>query len=128
MDPIANMLTTLANGSQVGKKRVAVPYSGFKKSLLEFLQSKELIGSVRLQEGPKAKLVVSLNYSEAGEPAITGVRRYSKPGSRYYVGSDEIPFTYQGSGMVVLSTSQGLMDEKQARRKGLGGELICAIW
>lgn len=127
MDPIADMLTSLLNAQRVGKKRVAVPYSNFKKSLLEFLQAKGMIASFRLQDSPKAKLIVTLKYEDE-EPAIHGVRRYSKPGSRYYVGSTEIPYTYQGIGLMVVSTPEGLKDEKQARKEKVGGELICAIW
>lgn len=128
MDPVADMLTAILNAQRVGKKRLATPYSVFKKSLLEFLQAKKYIGSVRLQEGPKAQLIVSLAYDENEKPAILGVRRYSKPGSRYYVSAQEIPYTYKGVGMIILSTSSGLMDDKQARKQSVGGELICAIW
>ncbi len=128
MDPIADMLTSLLNAQRVGKKRAAVPYSEFKKSLLQFLQDKGMIGSFRLQDSPRPKLVVSLKYNEEEEPAIKGVKRYSKPGSRYYVGSEEIPYSYQGIGMIVVSTSAGLKSEKEARKEKLGGELICAIW
>jgi small subunit ribosomal protein S8 len=128
MDPIADMLTTLLNASRVGKKRAAVPYSEFKKSLLQFLQDKGLVASFRLQDSPQPKFIVTLKYDDNEEPVITGVCRYSKPGSRYYVGSQEIPYAYQGMGMMVISTSAGLKDEKEARKQKLGGELICAIW
>ncbi|MBI3251293.1 MAG: 30S ribosomal protein S8 [Candidatus Andersenbacteria bacterium] len=128
MDPIADMLTTLLNAQRVGKKRVVVPYSTFKKSLLDFLQQKGVIAACRVQESSKAKLVVTLKYDDSEQPVLHGVRRFSKPGSRYYVGSTEIPYSYQGVGFVVISTSQGLKDEKQARREKIGGELVCAIW
>lgn len=127
MDPIADMLTTLLNAQRVGKKRVAVPYSTFKKSLLEFLQQKGMIASFRVQDSAIQKLIVTLKYEDE-QPAIHGVRRFSKPGSRYYASSTDIPYTYQGIGFVVVSTSAGLKDEKQARKEKIGGELICAIW
>lgn len=128
MDTVANTLTTLLNAQRVGKERVAVPYSRFSQSLLEFLKAQSLIGDFRLQESPKAKLVVSLSYNEAGKPAIAGAKRISKPGRRVYASASNLPYTYQKNGMIVVSTPEGLMDEKHARGKGIGGELICAVW
>lgn len=128
MDPIANMLTSVMNAQRVGKKRLAVPYSSFKKDLLEFMQAKGFVGSVRVQESPVSKLVISLKYDDNEQPALRGVKRLSKPGARYYAGSEDIPYKYQGVGMVVISTSKGLVDDKQARKQRLGGELICALW
>lgn len=128
MDTVANMLTALVNAQRVGKKRVALPYSRFQKSLLEFLQQQGLVAKVRVQESPRAKLVVTLAYDEHEEPKIAGAKRLSSPGRRYYAGSDEIPFSYQGFGTIVVSTSEGLLDDVSARKRGLGGELVCAIW
>ena len=128
MDTVANTLTILLNGQRAQKKRVAVPFSKMNKSLLEFMKDRKLVGDIRLQESPKSKLIVSLAYSEAGKPAMSGCKRISKPGRRVYAGAEFLPYTHQDSGMVVVSTSEGLMDEKHARGKGIGGELICAIW
>lgn len=128
MDPIANMLTSLMNAQRVGKKRVAVPYSTFKKSLLDFMQQKGFVASVRTQESPISKLVVTLAYDENEKPVLQGTRRLSKPGARYYVASDDIPYSYRGIGMMVISTSKGLMTDNEARRQKLGGEAICALW
>lgn len=128
MDTVSNILTILMNGQRVGKKRVAVPYSKFAESLLAFMKKSDFIGDVRTQESPIAKLVVSLSYTESGKPKISGVKRISKPGRRVYAGAANMPYTHQDSGMVVVSTPQGLMDEKHARGKKVGGELICAIW
>jgi len=122
------MITSLLNAQRAGKKRVAIPYSRFKKALLDMLISKEMISHVRVQEGVQAKLIVTLAYNEAGEGRIRGVRRLSKPGRRVYVGSNEMPFAYNGIGFVIVSTPQGLLDESRARREKIGGELICAIW
>lgn len=127
MDVIANMLTSLVNAQRVGKKRVAVPYSEFKLQLLHFLQEQGYIAKVRVQEGPKAKLVVTLLYDEE-TPRITGVKRLSSPGRRWYAGHEEIPFTYQGFGTIVISTSKGIVNEVTARKDRVGGEVICAIW
>lgn len=128
VDVMANLLTTLTNAQRVGKKRVAVPYSGYKKSFLEFLQSQGLVAAVRVQESPRAKLVVTLAYDEAGQPKIGGAKRLSKPGRRWYVKHGEIPYTYEGYGFIVVSTPEGLMIDRKARKAGVGGELVCAIW
>ncbi|MCE9642798.1 MAG: 30S ribosomal protein S8 [Candidatus Andersenbacteria bacterium] len=128
MDSVANILTILLNGQRVGKERVAVPYSKFAKNFLDFLKKENLIGDVRLQETPIAKLVVSLAYEDDETPKIAGAKRISKPGRRVYVGSDNLPYSQQDNGMIIVSTSEGLMDEKHARGKKVGGELICAIW
>lgn len=128
MDTVANILTIIINGQRVQKKRVAVPYSKFAERLLAFMKKNDFIGDVRMQESPKAKLVVSLGYSDSGKPKISGVARLSKPGRRVYAGASHMPYTRQDSGMIVVSTPEGLMDEKRARGKGIGGELICAIW
>lgn len=128
MDSVANILTILLNGQRVGKERVAVPFSKFAKNFLEFLKKENLIGDVRVQESPIAKLVVSLAYEEDETPKITGAKRISKPGRRVYAGSAKLPYTQQDRGMIIVSTPDGLMDEKHARGKNIGGELICAIW
>jgi len=128
MDPIADMLTSLINAQRAGKKRVAMPYSNFKKSLLDFLVQKGVVSHVRVQESPKAKLVVTLSYTDNGQPQIRGVKRISKPGRRVYASAKDIPFTYSKIGMIVVSTPQGLVDDIQARREKVGGELICAVW
>lgn len=128
MDTVANILTIIINGQRAQKKRVVVPYSTFAESLLAFMKKNDFIGDVRTQESPIAKLVVSLSYSESGKPKIGGVKRISKPGRRVYAGAAHMPYSYQEAGMIVVSTPQGLMDEKHARGKKVGGELICAIW
>ena len=127
MDIIANMLNTIVNAQQVGKNRVAVPYSSFKQQLASFLQAKKMIAKVRVQEGDIKKLVLTLKY-EDGQPMVNRVKRISKPGRRYYVGCRDLPRAGGRPGFYVLSTSQGLMDEIEAGKEGLGGELICEIW
>ncbi len=128
MDTVGNILTILLNGQRVGKKRVAVPYSRFAERFLAYLKEQDLIGDTRLQESPKSKLIVSLSYDDAGKGRISGSERISRPGRRVYAGSDFLPYTRQEKGMIIVSTSEGIMSEKRARGKGIGGELICAIW
>jgi small subunit ribosomal protein S8 len=127
MDTIGNMLTTLVNAQRARKKRVAVPYSAYKKELLALLADKGVIAGVRVQESPKARLVVTLAYDDQ-RPRLTGAKRISRPGRKMYARHNEIPYTYQGYGFIVLSTSKGVMDEAKARREKTGGELVCAIW
>ncbi len=127
MDVIANMLNIIVNAQQVGKERVAVPYSSNKQRLAGFLQAKKMIAKVRVQEGGIKKLVLTLKYVD-GQPIINRVKRISKPGRRYYVGHKDLPRAGGRPGFYVLSTSGGLKDEVEARKEGLGGELICEIW
>lgn len=128
MDTIANMLTTIINAQRVNKKRVLVPYSRFKESLARLLQEKGLIAAYRVQDGTIRKLIITLQYGTDGSARIHGLKRLSRPGQRLYAAKTEIPYSLDGIGMVVISTSQGLMDDRQARRDGVGGELICEIW
>lgn len=127
MDTVANTLNTLVNAQRVGKKRVAVPYSNFSKALLDFLVQKERVAHVRVQKSPRSKLVVTLAY-DGNVPRIQGVRRISRPGRRDYTKGRSISYKYAGTGFMVISTPAGLMDDRQARTKGVGGEVICAIW
>ena len=127
MDTIANMLVSLKNAQQVGKKRIAVPYSKAAVSLAQFFQEKGLVVKIREQEGPRRKLIITLNYAD-DKPRLNGLRRISKPGQRRYVGKDEIPYSFDGFGFLIISTSRGLVDDKTARRDGIGGEIICEVW
>ncbi len=128
MDTIANMLTSILNAQRVNKKRVAIPHSRFKESFAKLLQEKGLVAAMRVQEGPQPKLIVTLAYTDQGTARISGLRRLSRPGKRIYVNSEQIPYVLDGIGMAIVSTSQGLMDDRRARKLGVGGELVCEIW
>lgn len=128
MDPIADMLVAISNAQRNRAERVSVPYSGFKKALLETLKEHEYIGSFREQEGIPGQLIISLSYNEDKSPRINGVKRLSTPGNRKYVTSKTLPYTYTGYGKVFISTSKGLYESEKARKEKLGGELVCAIW
>jgi small subunit ribosomal protein S8 len=128
MDTIANMLTTLINAQRVRKQRVVVPYSRYKENLARLLQEKGYVADLRVQDGPQPKIIITLAYTEAGQPKIQGVRRLSRPGQRRYANRSEIPFVRDGLGSILLSTSQGLVDDTRARKLGIGGELVCEIW
>jgi len=126
MDTVANMFTTLINAQRVGRERVAVPHSRFKEQLAHLLRDKGVVSRVRLQEGVKPKLVITLLYDD-GVPKVGEYRRLSKPGRRLYVTHDTLPHRGGRPGFYVISTSRGLMDEVTARHDKIGGELICEI-
>ena len=127
MDTIANMLVTLINAQKVGKERVVVPYSQFKKSLLGVLQRKGVVSKIKVKDGVKPKLIVTLAYDKE-RPKISRIQRVSKPGCRVYVTYKELPYRGGRPGFYVVSTSSGLMDEREAKQKKLGGELVCVVW
>jgi len=127
MDIIGNLLTSLINAQRVGKKRMVIPYSRLSEALVTFLQQKGLVAKVRVKNEERRELVVTLAY-EGKEPRVHGVRRLSRPGQRRYAGKGAIPYSYDGVGMIVISTSQGLRDDKTARKEGMGGELLCEVW
>jgi len=122
------MLTTIINAQRIGKQRVAVPHARFSLALAELMKEKGLVSAVRVQEGTRPKLVVTLAYDNSGKARIHGVKRLSTPGRRVYAGKQEIPFSKAVNGSVLVSTPQGLMDDAAARKQGLGGELVCEIW
>jgi small subunit ribosomal protein S8 len=126
MDTVADMLNTLVNAQRVGKERIAVPYSRFKEQLVRLLQEKGTVADVRVQSTVKPKLIITLAYDD-GNPRIRQAMRLSKPGRRRYVEKDKIPWGVGKFSTFVISTSQGLMDGRAARRAGLGGELICEL-
>ena len=126
MDTVADMLNTLVNAQRGGKERIAVPYSRFKEQLVQLLHERGLVAGVRVQKAAKPKLVITLVY-EDGVPKVRQATRLSKPGRRLYVNHSEIPWGASKYGMYVISTSQGLLDEQDARAKGLGGELVCEV-
>jgi len=128
-DPIADMLTAIRNAVRAGHKRVDIPASSLKRSLLDVLQREKYIGNYRvLNDGRQGLLRVYLKYDNDENSVISGIERVSKPGRRVYVGMDEIPRVQGGLGTSVLSTPKGVMTDKEARQAKLGGELLCRIW
>ncbi|MDH7577511.1 MAG: 30S ribosomal protein S8 [Bacillota bacterium] len=128
-DPIADFLTRIRNANQIYRDRVEIPASKTKKALAEILKSEGFIRNYEyIDDGKQGILRLYLKYGPNREKVITGLRRISKPGLRVYVKKDEIPRVLGGLGVAVLSTSKGLMTDKQARREGLGGEVICYVW
>lgn len=129
MDPIADMLTRIRNATAAGKAAVAVPYSGMKLRIAELLKRHGYLASVSQQtiEG-QAGAILQLELVYHGtQPAFQTLRRISTPGLRIYRGVAELPSPRGGFGMIVISTPKGLMTEREARRAGLGGEVICEV-
>ena len=128
-DPISDMLTRIRNASAVKHGSLSMPLSKVKVSIAQILKQEGYIRDFEVIAGkPQGRLRVHLLYREGREPAISGLRRVSKPGLRVYVGTGEIPRVYGGLGTAIVSTSQGLMTDREAWRKGSGGELLCYVW
>ncbi len=128
-DPIADMLTRIRNANQANLKKVVCPASKIKANILDiFTQEGFIKGYKRASVDGKGVLVILLRYSEENVPVITGLKRNSRPGLRYYVRKDKIPKVRNGMGCAVISTSKGVMSDRQARRADVGGEVLCSIW
>jgi len=126
-DPIADMLTRIRNVLPLGKKEVVVPLSKMKVRLAEILQQEGYIVSYSALE-KRRELKLVLRYLPSGRPAITNLRRISRPGRRVYASYDKLPKVLNGLGIAIISTSQGVMTDSEARRRKIGGEVICYIY
>lgn len=128
-DPIADMLTRIRNAIQVKKPNVVIPGSNLKREILNRLVEEGFITDVGWEEdGRQGLLIAHLKYDENEECVIDGLKRYSKEGRRVYVKADDIPVERSGYGTVILSTSRGVLTDKQARKLGVGGEVLCSVW
>lgn len=128
MDSISDMLTIIRNGYKASKIEVSVPYSKLKKMLAEKLKNLGFLVEVKeIEKDSKKTLVMTLKY-EKGVPQVEGIRRVSKPGLRIYKNKQEIPYVYGGLGAAIISTNQGLLSDREARKKRVGGEIICEVW
>ena len=130
-DPVADMLTRIRNANLAMHDDVVMPSSKLKVDLAKILKQEGYISEFRVdtaEDGPGDKLTIDLKYSPRRERVITGLRRISKPGLRVYSKAAAAPRVLGGLGVAVLSTSRGLMTDKEARRRKLGGEVLCHIW
>jgi small subunit ribosomal protein S8 len=126
-DPIADMLTRIRNAQKARKVNVSMPSSTSKQAVARVLKDEGYIADFSVaNEGTKSSLTVELKYFE-GAPVIERVRRVSKPGLRVYRGKDELPKVLGGLGIAIVSTSAGVMSDRQAREQGIGGEVICIV-
>jgi len=128
-DPIGDMLTRIRNAVMTKKKEVVVePASKLKMAILDVLKREGYIEGYKIEgEGVKKRIVVYLKYYQ-GKPVIQVIERVSKPGKRIYVGVDEIPKVYNGLGIAILSTSKGVLSDREAKKLRVGGELICKVF
>ncbi len=128
-DPIADMLTRVRNANQAEKADVAMPASKLKEQIAGILASEGFIeGFETTGTGVHRELVLRMKYGAGRSRVIQGIRRVSKPGRRVYSGASDLPRSHGGLGVMVVSTSQGLLPDREARRRRLGGEIMCEVW
>jgi small subunit ribosomal protein S8 len=129
-DPIADFLARIRNGIMARKATVDVPVSKVKRKLAEILREEGYLSSVTesASDGPQGTLSLTLRWDANRKPAISGLRRVSKPGQRAYVPSDKLPRVRRGLGTAIISTSKGMMTDRDARKQGVGGEVVCEVW
>ena len=128
-DPIADMLTRIRNANQLRYKEVEVPTSKIKEEIARILKEEGYIASYKIKEEENGNVIVmALKYGAKKERVITGLKRISKPGLRDYVKAEEVPKVLNGLGIAIVSTSKGIMTDKEARKANLGGEILAYIW
>ncbi|ACY99834.1 MULTISPECIES: 30S ribosomal protein S8 [Thermomonospora] len=128
-DPIADMLTRLRNANAAYHDSVSMPYSKIKAHIAEILQQEGYIAGWHVEDAKVGKtLVIDLKFGPTRERAIAGIKRVSKPGLRVYAKKDNLPKVLGGLGVAIISTSSGLMTDKQAKKRGVGGEVLAYVW
>jgi small subunit ribosomal protein S8 len=132
-DPVGDMITRIRNASRQGHEYVHMPSSKLKAAIANVLKEEGFIRDFRVQAGgtgasPFPTLDLHLKYDESKQPVINAIQRLSKPGLRRYTGHDDIPRVQSGFGVVILSTPQGVLSDREARRRKVGGELLCEVW
>lgn len=130
-DPVADMLTRIRNAKQARKEQVSVPASNLKIGLAQILKEEGYIKKykvIRSQRNKQGTLKVTLRFDDEHQCVIEGLTRVSKPGRRVYVGHDHDLTSHGGMGILILSTSHGLMTDREARRRHVGGEVLCSVW
>ena len=128
-DPVADFLTRLRNANSAYHESVSLPYSKLKASIAEILKTEGYVASVKVEDATVGKtLTVELKFGPNRERSIAGIKRVSKPGLRVYAKSTELPRVLGGLGIAILSTSSGLLTDRQAAKKGVGGEVLAYVW
>ena len=128
-DPVADMLTRIRNANSAKHETVDVPASNLKKAIAQILLDEGYIKSFQIvEDGTQGIIRITLKYLPGKEKAITGLRRVSKPGLRVYAGADELPRVLRGMGIAIISTSKGIMTDKEARKAHVGGEVLAFVW
>jgi small subunit ribosomal protein S8 len=128
-DPVADLLTRIRNAQRAGLEEISLPKSSLKQHICEVLRDEGFVRDVVVKnEGIQGSITVGLKYDENKRPAITEIKRQSKPGLRRYVKHTDIPKVMNGLGIAILSTSKGVLVDREARKQHLGGELIATVW
>lgn len=128
-DPIADMLTRIRNASAAKHDTVDIPASNMKKAIAEILNNEGYIKGYQVLDGNVQGIIrVTLKYGQGKSSAISGIKRVSKPGLRIYAGKDELPKVLRGMGIAIVSTSKGIMTDKEARKQHIGGEVLAFVW
>lgn len=128
-DPIADLLTRIRNANSAKHETVDVPASNIKKAIVDILDKEGYIKSYQvIEDGKQGVIRIKLKYGPNNEKVISGLKRVSKPGLRFYAGADELPRVLKGLGIAIVSTSCGIMTDKQARKANIGGEVLAFIW
>ena len=128
-DPIADMLTRIRNAQVARHEQVLMPASNMKKAIAKILLDEGYIKSVDyIDDGLQGQIKITIKYAQGKQPVIKGLKRISKPGLRVYAKSDEIPKVLGGLGIAIVSTSKGVMSDKEARKTGIGGEVLAYVW
>jgi small subunit ribosomal protein S8 len=128
-DPIADMLTRIRNANTVGHKTVDVPASKMKKSIAGILSDEGYIGGYDvIDDNKQGTIRIQMKYGHDKEKVISGIKKISKPGLKVYAKADDVPRVLGGLGIAIISTSKGIISDKEARRLGVGGEVICYVW
>ena len=128
-DPIADMLTRIRNANSAKHETVDIPASNMKKSIAEILNDEGYIKSYQIiEDGKQGVIRIALKYGNNKEKVISGLKRVSKPGLRIYAGAEELPRVLKGLGIAIVSTSKGVMTDKEARKQNIGGEVLAFVW
>jgi len=128
-DPIADMLTRIRNANIVGHTAVDVPASKMKKSIAEILRDEGYISDFDVEDDDKQGVIhIKMKYGTGKERVITGIKKISKPGLKVYAKAEDVPRVLGGLGVAIISTSNGVISDKEARRRKIGGEVICYVW
>ena len=127
-DPIADMLTRIRNANQMRHPKVTMPASRLKADVLAVLKKEGFIKDFSISKTDKPNIIVSLKYSEVNERVIKGLKRISKPGLRVYAQVDQLPKVFNGLGIALISTSKGILTDREARLAKIGGEVLAYVW
>ncbi|AIC48020.1 30S ribosomal protein S8 [Rhodoluna lacicola] len=128
-DPVADFLTRLRNANSAYHETVSLPYSKLKANIAEILKSEGYVAGIKVEDAEVGKtLTIDLKYGPNRERSLAGIKRVSKPGLRVYAKSTELPRVLGGLGIAILSTSSGLLTDRQAAKKGVGGEVLAYVW